>query len=372
MRPTQQPTMTHPSIRFTTGSVAAALVLTLVTPLLAQEPPAAPAMEAVAIGALAAAPGTRVSGFLPVPAGPDGTTAIPVTILHGTRPGPTLAVIAGIHGSETTPILAVQQLPARVDPLAMAGTLVLIHVANMPSFLGRSIYVSPADGKNLNRQFPGRANGSMSERIAFVLTRDVLSRADAVIDVHSGDANEDLRPWTGYYAKHGTPDLIRRSREMAVAFGLEFVVEFPFAPSADAPTLYTGSTAVRMGKPAFDVEVGRLGRIEPTNTTLIVDGLLNVAQHLGIIEGPANAARQTSFVVERRYLDAEYDGLFFPLVNAGDTVAAGAHLGYITNFHGQVVQELTAPSAGTVLVIVATPPVNKGDEIVTLATALRQ
>lgn len=328
--------------------------------------------RAFTVGPVTAAPGAKVSGRLDVPAGVDAATFVPITVVNGRRSGPTLAIIAGIHGSETTPILALQNLVTRLDPEALTGTVVLVHVANIPSFLGRSIYVSPVDRKNLNRQFPGRADGTVSERIAHVLLRDVLTVADAVIDVHSGDANEDLRPWTGYYARYGAEDVIRRSREMAVAFGLEYVVEFPFSPKPDEPTLYTGSTAVQMGKPAFDVEVGRRGQIEPANTALIVDGLLDIARHLGMLAGSPRPRAATTFVTGRHYLETEHDGLFYPLVKAGDTVEKGAPLGYVTDFFGRRVQDLTAPASGIVLVIVATPAVNQGEEIVTLATAFRR
>ena len=85
----------------------------------------------------------------------------------------------------------------------------IVHMANLPAYLGRTIYTSPADGLNLNRLFPGKATGSLSERIAYLLTSELYPLADAVLDVHSGDGNEDLRPsWTGYYAQAGSQDVI--------------------------------------------------------------------------------------------------------------------------------------------------------------------
>lgn len=341
----------------------------------------------VQVGSVIAAPAQVTTGQLTVPAGTDAGTFIPITIIHGAKHGPILAVIAGVHGSETTPVLALQQLAARnglpsatavsrapgasatapIDPMQLAGTVVLVHVANVPSFLGRSMDVSPVDGKNLNRQFPGRADGTVSDRIADVLTRDVIARADFVIDLHSGDANEDLRPWTGFYAKHGSTEVIGRSRAMAVAFGVDLIVEFPFSPTPGEPTRYLGATAVHLGKPSFDVEVGRLGRIEPGATATITRGLLSVLRHLQMLPGTPKPAARPWFVTDRRALEAERDGLFYPLVKAGAIVTAGTRLGFVTDFHGTRVQEVTAPESGTVLTLVATPAISRGETIATLA-----
>jgi predicted deacylase len=321
------------------------------------------------VGAVVASRGEIASGRLEVAAGSDGGTFIPISVAHGARPGPVLALIAGVHGSETTPILALQQLLPKLDARQLSGTVVLVHAANVPSFLGRTIYVGPVDGKNLNRQFPGRADGTISERIAYTLTTEVMRRADYVVDIHSGDANEDLTPWTGFYAKHGTPDVIRRSREMAVAFGLDFIVEFPFAPAKPEEAIYTGAAAVQLGKPSFDVEVGRLGLIEPRNISTVVEGLLSVMRHLRMLDGEPLRPASPWFIQRRVNLAADDDGIFYPLVHAGAYVTKGMRLGYVTDFHGRRTQDIVATEIGAVLSIVATPPVKRGETIVVIAVA---
>jgi predicted deacylase len=246
-----------------------------------------------------------------------------------------------------------------------------VHVANVPSFLGRTIYVGPVDGKNLNRLFPGRGDGTISERIAHVLTTEVIRRADYVVDIHSGDANEDLRPWTGFYAKYGTPDVIRRSREMAVAFGLDFIVEFPFVPASPERATYTGPTAVGIGKPSFDVEVGRLGLIEPKAMTIVVEGLVSVMRHLRMLDGDPSPSREPWFIQRRVSLASDHDGIWHSLIAAGTYVSRGMRLGYVTDFHGRQVQEVIATEAGALLSIVATPPIKKGETIAVIAVADR-
>src|SRR5690349_23972929 len=99
------------------------------------------------------------SHLIEVPAASDAGTQIPVTTIRGAEPGPVLALIAGNHGYEYPPILALQKLRGQLDAGRLRGTIMMVHVANMPSFLGRTVYFSPIDAKNLNRCYPGRTDG---------------------------------------------------------------------------------------------------------------------------------------------------------------------------------------------------------------------
>ena len=146
------------------------------------------------LGEITVPRGERVSGFINVPEGADEGTKIPVTVVHGASDGPVLALIAGIHGYEYPPITALQTMRTQVDPATLSGTIILVHIANMPAFLGRTIYYSPVDGKNLNRMFPGDPDGSISQRIAHILTTEVIDQANYLVDLHAGDGNEALRP----------------------------------------------------------------------------------------------------------------------------------------------------------------------------------
>jgi predicted deacylase len=148
---------------------AAAVILALAGPLAT----GGPERQAFELGTLRVAPGEAASGTLEVPEKDGQAAFIPVTVLHGLRPGPVLALVAGVHGAEYPPILALYRLKDMIDPKKLAGTAVLVHVANIPSFQKRSIYYVPQDGKNLNRVFPDDPQGTLSQRMAFVLTRDV-------------------------------------------------------------------------------------------------------------------------------------------------------------------------------------------------------
>ena len=134
-----------------------------------------------------------------------------------------LALVAGTHGYEYPGISALQRLRQSIDPRTLRGTLILVHIANPPSFYGRTIYTSPADGKNLNRVFPGRTDGTLSERIAYEITTQVIAKADFLVDLHAGDGNEALRPYV-YMPITGDARLDAVSRGMALAFGLDHIV----------------------------------------------------------------------------------------------------------------------------------------------------
>jgi predicted deacylase len=324
---------------------------------------AAQVNQPFAIGSVSAARGSKASGMLTVDAGVDQGTFIPITIVHGATAGPVLALIAGVHGSEYSPILALQQVLPRLDAREIRGTVVLVHVANIPAFLGRTIYTGPIDGKNLNRSYPGKADGTISERIAHRITNDIIKRADYVVDIHSGDANEDLRPWTGYYARHGTPDVIARSREMAIAFGFDHIVMLPQTPKTPAEAIYTGATAVALGKPSFDVECGGLGAVDPDAFGRISDGVMSLLRHLRMLGAAAAPAARPIFIATRSSVASHHDGIFYRQVKAGEQVNAGAALGYITDFFGNRVAELRAPKAGVVLSVFGTPPVRKGETV---------
>ncbi len=314
------------------------------------------------VGTIVAAPGTRASGFLEVPKAADAGTRIPVTLIHGAKPGPVLALIAGTHGYEYSPIVALQRLPAKVDAQELAGTIIVVHVANLPSFLGRTVYYSPVDGKNLNRVYPGKADGSLSERIAETITREVISRADYVVDLHCGDGNEALRPYS-YWEAVGSPEVNEKSKQMALAFGLDHIVIETERPSDPARSVYTSNTAIVRGKPAITSETGLLGRVDTNGAELAEAGALNLLRHLRMLPGEARRVEHPIWIDRTEVLRSPITGMFQALVQPDQSVARGTLLGVLTDFFGNVVQEIRSPFAGIVLYIVATPPVSQGEPL---------
>ncbi len=333
---------------------------------------AASARESFRVGTITVPSGEMRSGFLAIPQGPDGDAPIPVTVFNGAETGPALALIAGTHGYEYPPILASQRLIGRIDPKLLKGRLILVHVANMPSFLKRTVYYSPVDGKNLNRVFPGRRDGTLSERIAWTITTEVIERADYLVDMHCGDGNESLRPYS-YWMPLGDPKVDEPARQMALAFGLPNIVIDRGRPKDPSASLYCSNTGMTRGKPSVTIESGDMGVAHDEEAiAAVVRGAENLMRHLGMLAGEARMPEQVVWYDSGEVLRfpenlAEKAGLFFPLAVKTQIVEKGALLGYITDFFGRRFYELRSPVAGELLYIIGTPPVSAGEPLAFVA-----
>lgn len=323
--------------------------------------PAAVVAAPFEIDGRAVAKGERASFDLQVPAsGDDGGTRIPVTVLAGAAPGPTLALIAGTHGYEYPPITALQRLRDNLDPASLSGTVLLVHVANVPAFLGRTVYVSPADGLNLNRVYPGDPEGSVSERIAHRITTEIIERADFLVDLHAGDGNEALRPYV-YMPETGDAGFDEAARGLAVAFGLDTIVIDRAPVSAPDASALTDMTAISRGIPAITTETGRLGGNGAEDVALAEAGVLSVLRHLGMLPGEPAENEAVVWLEDFEVVRSPATGVFRARVQEGWYVAEGSLLGTVHDLFGDRVADVRAPFAGVVNYVVATPPISEGE-----------
>lgn len=342
--------------RIRNASVSVVLVLVLAVGTLVA------ADSTFVVGPVVAARSEVASGYLEVPGGVDQSTRIPISVVNGAAPGPVLALIAGTHGYEYPPILALQRVRRALDPAALSGVVVLVHVANLPSFLGRTIYYSPVDGKNLNRVYPGKLEGTVSERIAHAIFTEVISAADYVVDMHGGDGNEALRPYL-YLSETGEQELDGKSRAMGLAFGLDTIVtqtEWTADPSAH---IYTEWAALGLGKPAMTTETGSLGSTSEELVGLAERGVWNLLRHLGMVEGEPSPAPGIIWLEQGEVIRSPAVGMFDPAVEPGYFVAGGALLGTLRDLFGDPIEMIESPFAGVVNYVIATPPVNEGEPL---------
>ncbi|WP_054721657.1 succinylglutamate desuccinylase/aspartoacylase domain-containing protein [Marinifilum fragile] len=173
--------------------------------------------ETFSIGTIEAKSGEKVSASLVVEKGIDEGTFIPRTIINGASPGPVLTLFAGVHGTEYVPIITLQLLN-EIKPGEISGTLILVNIANIPSFSHRNVYLCQVDNKNLNRVFPGKKDGSISERIAFTLTNEIIKKSNYFIDLHGGEFNEALVNFIYFYYGHANTELCKKTRMLAHAW----------------------------------------------------------------------------------------------------------------------------------------------------------
>ena len=321
-----------------------------------------PSTSTFILGSIEAQAGTTVSGYLEVPPGVDQATRIPVSVIHGAHPGPTLALIAGTHGYEYPPITALQRLRGSLDPARLSGTILIVHVANPPSFLGRTIYTSPVDGKNLNRVYPGKLEGTISERIAHIITTQVIERADYLVDMHGGDGNEILRPYI-YMPVTGNVELDGKVRGMALAFGLDHIV-IDSSPLADpATSVFADQTGLSRGIPAITTETGQMGSNDDYWVGLAQNGVMNLIRHLKMIDETEIPNQGVVWLKDYEVIRAQATGVFQASVRDGYAVAEGTLIGELLNLFGEPIMDIRAPFAGVVNYVVGTPPVSEGEPL---------
>src|SRR5579871_5286423 len=150
----------------------------------------------ITVGTATAHPGQKATGFLRVPAGVDAGTDIPVIVINGAKPGPRLALVAGSHGTEYASIIALERVAQRIPPVELSGALVIVPLVNLASFQQKVPHVNPIDGKGMNRLFPGKPDGTQTERALWALGKQVVEPSEYLIDLHGGDLDENLRRYS--------------------------------------------------------------------------------------------------------------------------------------------------------------------------------
>lgn len=321
-----------------------------------------------AIAGESVAPGTRADFRIPVPEGSDEATFIPVSVIHGAREGRVLAVVAGVHGFEFASILAAEQLAERVDPARLAGTLVLVRVANIPGFEGRAPNVNPVDRKNLNRVFPGKRNGTQTERIADLIAREVVARSDFLMDVHSGDGAEFLDPFIGVYGGPLATDF-PLALKVAQGFGFPNIVRYAMETQAQIDTARSlNRQGVAMGKPTILVEIGQNGSRDEAHVAAIMAGVKNALSILGMSASAASEAPAPVRLFDGSIsLNAGSAGVYHPVDPRPRLLARGELVGIIRDYAGKEIERLLSPVDGYALYGIAGPPVAAGDAVVTIA-----
>jgi predicted deacylase len=323
------------------------------------------------VGSAAAARGRMATGTIDVPAGSDAALAIPVAVIHGVRPGPVLAIVSGAHGTEYASIIAVERLIRSLDPEAVSGTVILVPLVNVPSFEQKVPHVNPTDGKSMNRFYPGRADGTQTERASLAITRAVVEKSDHLIDLHGGDLDESLRPYS-YWTKTGNERQDAVSRDMALAFGLDTIIISTDRPKDPAASRYLENTATTRGKPSLTAEAGHAGTVEPPDVDALVNGCLSVMRYLKMMPGQPTPIESPVWIERIASLTSDVTGIFYPLVTRGSYVQKGMKIGYVTDYVGNLILDARSPESGVVLYRRAVPSLTKGETIANIGVVARE
>ncbi|QKC99885.1 N(2)-acetyl-L-2,4-diaminobutanoate deacetylase DoeB [Mesorhizobium sp. NZP2298] len=286
-------------------------------------------------------------GFLRLPYSRDdsawGSVMIPICVIRNGK-GPAALLSGGNHGDEYEGPLALYDLARTLDPAQVSGTVIIVPAMNYPAFRAGT-RTSPIDKGNMNRSFPGRPDGTVTEKIADYFQRELLPRADIVFDFHSGGKTLDFVP---FCAAHTVPDkaLEQKAFDAVAAFSAPFSMRMI---EIDAVGMYD-TAAEEMGKVFVSTELGGGGTSRAQTVRIARRGILNVLRHAGIVAGAVQKGRT-------QWLDmpsgdcfsfAEDDGMIETMVDLGEPVQEGSVLARIhsTGRTGIVPQEIRAKMSG--------------------------
>jgi predicted deacylase len=279
----------------------------------------------------------------------------PYFSIAGAQDGPTVLITAGIHAAEYTGIEAAIRLGRSIEPREVMGRVVIVPLLNRPGFYERSIYVNPEDNDNMNRVFPGRPDGTWSERFAYHFLHGVIAGSDYTIDLHAGDMIEDLVPFVGY-RETGRAETDLVAQRMIEAYGAGWVVKT--LPSGERSGLLYAAAAER-GIPAVLAESGRCGLLEEDAVQRHVQGVQNILRALGILAGEPAAVPAPRLLNRFDWLRSEHEGIFHCQVSVGAVVQVGQVLGEMVDLLGNHLGEVKAPADGVVLFLVTSPAIKQ-------------
>ena len=318
--------------------------------------------------------GSKLIKDIPVRASDGTSTILPCYIIKGAEDGPEICITSGVHGTEYPGIAANLKLYHDIDPELLKGTIIGCTMCNYESFLSKSMYINPIDGKNLNEVFPGNPNGTLTEVIANVLMQ-LVSCADYHIDMHSGDRQEYLYPYVFYHKNSaGRDDIDNQALKLAKAYGLDYVAatEFYGNGSSDIGNFY--ASVSELGIPCIQPEIGGLGLVDQDTVTLHYNGIMNVLEMLNMYrtpDAPEADESRNQIQLKRFYrVKSQHDGVFNCFISPGQSVRKNQYLGNITDIHGEnVLQEFYAEENGVCCWRMASLAANKNDVLLALGTS---
>lgn len=286
-------------------------------------------------------------GFLRLPYSRDdsawGSVMIPICVIRN-GDGPTALLTGGNHGDEYEGPLALYDLANNLNPSQVSGRVIIIPAMNYPAFRAGT-RTSPIDKGNMNRSYPGRPDGTVTEKIADYIQRYLLPQADIVLDFHSGGKTLDFVP---FCAAHILPDKMQEAKAFAAveAFSAPYSMKML---EIDAVGMFD-TAAEEMGKIFVTTELGGGGTSRAETVRIARRGAMNVLRHAGIVAGAVE--KQVTSWLDMPSSDcfsfAEDDGMIEPVVDLGEAVKAGDEVAriYSTGRTGTAPQVLHAKMDG--------------------------
>ncbi|WP_027137878.1 succinylglutamate desuccinylase/aspartoacylase family protein [Gaetbulibacter saemankumensis] len=286
---------------------------------------------------------------------------VPVIIERAKKPGPIVLFTAGIHGDEVNGVEIVRQLISKGINKPKIGTIICMPVINIFGFI--NLKREFPDGRDLNRVFPGTADGSLASRVAYKLIAEIIPHVDYIIDFHTGGAGRFNAPQIRISKEN--KDL----NELAKVFGAPFVLYSKNLNKSFRNSCY------KMGKPMLLFEGGKSYHIDESVTASGVNGSKRLLQHLGMLNTKLKARKpknDTVFINESRWIRANYSGMFRASIAIGSLVKKGDILGNITDPYGKFNHPVKAPHSGYIINVNESPIVYQGDALFHISKKLKR
>jgi predicted deacylase len=288
----------------------------------------------------------------------------PVALINGGERGPRVYIGAAVHGDEVNSVDVLRRVLTSIDPKRLRGSIVCVTIVNPLAFEARHRW-APQDMEDMNRVWPGKVDGKVSERIAHTIFSEAIGPADAVVDLHTGATNMAV------HVVYGENHLA--SRELAQAFGAEILLEERRDDKWERAR-FNGklrSVVNARGIPAITPELGKGGSFQESAIRTGVQGLFNVLRHLGMVSGEI-VRPERRVTLSGSHLDSLVSseaGMFVAETTPGAIVESGDRIGYLYRVRDfSVVEEFHALSRSMVLSIVDNPVVDTGGYIATLSS----
>lgn len=315
------------------------------------------------IGGSEVAAGERLRIDLPVSRLSNNTlVTLPIHVLHGLRPGPTMFVSAAIHGDELNGVEITRRLLRTLQPGNINGTLLCVPVVNAFGFIGRSRYLP--DRRDLNRSFPGSASGSLAGRLAHLFLKEVVHRSQLGIDLHTAAIHRVNLPQIRCQFLSNP-----RLRELCEAFGADVVLESPeragslrrAAREAGVDVLvYEGGEGLRFDEFAINAGVDGIARV------MLKVGMLELPE--GVEDAPTEKPLRMPLMANAsKWVRAPEGGVLRTTKRIGDAVTQGEVIGFVANPYDDSFVEVRSPRRGIIIGRTTLPILNMGDALFHIA-----
>lgn len=303
----------------------------------------------------AAPPGTRVHRSVQYATGADGVAqSFPLIVLQGASAGPTVVFVSGIHGDEYEGPTALRQLSAQIDPVKLAGRVLIVPIANLLAFAAGT-RTSPVDNENLARIFPGDPNGTLSHRLAAALMATVIDQADILIDSHSGGVRLAFLPVAGFYDSGAiAPETAAKSLQVAKQMGIAFLWRLPPVGGV------LSYEAAKRGIAICGAEIGGRGNCLASDAADYLGAYLSVLAFQGMID-PVHKRLETTACLDGDWEKTPKGGYLETVAGLGERVEAGQLVAQLHSPLGELLQEFRAAFEGRIMAVRHLNSVQPGD-----------